>query len=484
MINNQLSIIKNQKGLLSLTVLIFGTLAIIILSGLVIWADAGLKTSYRLTDRALAFRIAEAGIEYYRWHLAQNPNDFQDGTGQPGPYVHNFYDRNGVLLGTFSLEITSPPLGSSVAVIKSTGKVQIDPNIEKIIEARMAKPSFASYAAIVNADVKFDEGTEVFGPVHSNGGIHFDGLAHNVVTSALGQYKDPDHSGNDEFGVHTHRSPVDPMPPNPVPLRPDVFEAGREFPVPVINFAEISDDLASIKSAAQASGRYFGPSGEEGYHLVFKTNDTFELYKVTEVEDLPNGCIEVLGQKDFDSWSIETEQFLSNYTIPADGNIFFEDHVWVDGKINTARVVVGAGVFPENSSKYAHIIVNKDLLYTNYDGQDAIGLVAQGNLSVGWISEDDLRIDGALFAQNWRVGRFYYRPPSGNQNRCGPHHIKSTFTAYGMIASNQRYGFSYDDGTGYQTSNLIYDANLLYAPPPSFPLTEGSYEQISWTEEK
>src|SRR3989344_5303942 len=139
--------LNNQKGLLSLTVLIFGTIAIIMLSGLVIWADEGLKASYRVTDRALAFRIAEAGIEYYRWHLGQAPNDFQDGTGQPGPYVHNFYDRNGVLIGTFTLEITSPSPGSSVATIKSIGKVQIDPSVEKIIEAKMANPSFPSGSA-------------------------------------------------------------------------------------------------------------------------------------------------------------------------------------------------------------------------------------------------------------------------------------------------------------------------------------------------
>ncbi len=53
-----------------------------------------------------------------------------------------------------------------------------------------------------------------------------------------------------------------------------------------------------------------------------------------------------------------------------------------------------------------------------------------------------------------------------------------------MIASNKRYGFSYTDGTGYDIRNIIYDANMLYAPPPSFPLTTDQYSIISWEEVK
>jgi hypothetical protein len=53
-----------------------------------------------------------------------------------------------------------------------------------------------------------------------------------------------------------------------------------------------------------------------------------------------------------------------------------------------------------------------------------------------------------------------------------------------MIASYARYGFAYTDGTGYNIRNINYDANLLYAPPPSFPLTSDQYEILSWQEVK
>lgn len=474
----------NQDGYLSLIVLVFSAVAIIILSSFIIWADLSLKSVNRNSNQALAFSTAEAGIEYYRWHLAHGKQDFQDGTGGPGPYIHNYFDKNGVKVGQFKLEITPPAAGSTLVNIKSTGTVEEDPNISKIIEVKMAIPSFAKFAAVSNSNVRFGEGTEVFGPIHSNGGIRFDGIAHNIVTSALSKYNDPDHFGNDEFGVHTHVSPIDPQPPSAVPNRPDVFLAGRQFPVPAIDFVGITSSLAEIKTKAQAGGSYYGPSIAKGYHLVLKVNDTYDLYKVTKVLQPPNGCIEVLGQKFWGTWVIETETLVNNFPFPSNNLLFFEDDIWVDGRINTARLTIASGRFPENSATYTSIIVNNDLLYTNYDGQDVIGLISQGNLGVGLHSEDDLRIDGALIAQNARVGRYYYRPPSGIQNRCGPYHIRQVITLYGMITSNERYGFAYSNGTGYQTRNIIYDANLLYNPPPSFPLTSDNYQQILWSETK
>lgn len=477
--------IKDQKGQLAVAVLLFGALAIVILGGFIIWVDSQLRNAQRAEDQALALRIAEAGIDYYRWHLAHNPNDFQDGTSQPGPYTHDYKDKDGNIIGQFILNITSPPSGSTVVTVQSTGKLSTNPNVEKIVKVKMGRSSLVKFAAVSNIDIYFPAGTEVFGPVHSNGGVHFDGLAHNIVTSARADYNDPEHSGNEEFGVHTHVAPADPMPPAAVPNRPDVFLAGRQFPVPAVDFTGLTSDIATLKSNAQSGGRYFGPTSTpyEGYHIVLKTNDTFDLYKVKKQVNAPNGCINVQGQQDWGTWSIDEEDFVQNYTFPANGVIFTEDHVWVDGQIDSAKLTIAAGLLPENPSKLKDIIVNKDILYTRYDGTDIIGLIAQGDLTVGWVSEDDLRIDGAIVSQNRRIGRNYYRPPDGNQPRCSPHHIKTIITTYGIIASFDTYGFSYTDGTGYQQRKIIYDPNLLFVPPPDFP-SGSQYEQISWEEVK
>lgn len=464
--------------------LIFSGIITILLSGFVTLVSINCLTLTRAYNQATAFTIAEAGIEYYRWHLAHASTDYQDGTGAPGPYTHNYYDKNGNLLGQFILEITPPPIGSSVVVIKSTGKLADDPTIQKIIEVKMGKPSFAKYAGVLDENVRFGEGTEVFGAIHSNGGIRFDGVAHNLVTSALTSYDDPDHTGANEFGVHTHVSPVDPLPPNPVPQRPDVFQAGREFPVPAVDFVGISQTLSQMCSSSISNGFHASSSGALGYEIVLKTDDTFDLYRVTALTTPPSGCTNYLSQDGWGTWSIQATSSLDTYPIPTNGLIFIEDNVWIRGQINTARLTIASARFPDNPSTRSSINITNDILYTNYDGQDVLALISQKNINIGMVSEDDLRIDAALMAQNGKVGRYYYQPPSWWQNRCSPYHQRSVITSYGMIASRQRYGFAYTDGTGYQTRNIFYNSDLLYAPPPSFPVTTDAYQIISWDEIK
>ncbi|MGD0977232.1 MAG: hypothetical protein ABR875_02995 [Minisyncoccia bacterium] len=467
-----------QKGQLSLLVLIFAAVAVLILSGLLVWANNRQTSAAHDVNKAQAFDVAESGIEYYRWHLAHAHTDYQDGTGHAGPYVHPFYNKNGVQIGQFSLAITAPPTGSTVVTVTSTGTILTDTTVSKTITVKMAIASFAKYAAVLNAAVRFGPGTEVFGPIESNGGIHFDGLAHNLVSSAVASYQDPDEGGPNVFGVHTEVAPIDPLPPSPVPNRPDVFIAGRQFPVPAVDFTGITSTLSSIQSSAQSAGFYRGSSGKNnyGYDIVLKTNDTFDLYTVTKLTSAPNGCSNSESQDGWGTWSINAETLLGNYPIPANGLIFLGDNVWVRGQINTARVTIASGVFPDNVSTRTSITVNNSLTYTNFNGSDIISLIAQNNINAGLYSDDTLSIDGALMAVNGRVGRYYY------SSSCSANYIRTSITLDGMIASNQRYGFAYTDSTGYITRNIIYDANLFYNPPPSFPLTSDNYDEIYWDE--
>jgi len=483
-----------QGGQIIVQAMVLSSIAILLIGGLIGWAGTNIQVSRQSLDRERAIQFAEAGVDYYRWHLAHAPTDYQDGTGVAGPYVHDVTDKSGNVIGQFSLNITPPIVGSTKVRIESTGIPPQTPYLKRTIAVEMAIPSFAKYSVVANDNMRFGAGTEIFGPMHSNGGIRFDGLAHNVVTSAQTSYDDPDHTGAVEFGVHTHVTappgsgvsnnfvPLE-APPSVVPSRIDVFEAGRQFPVPATDFAGITSDLAQIKTDAQtASGKYFAASGAQGYLIIVKTDDTFDIYKVISQTSAPSNCINVLAQTGWATWSVNTKQFIANYPIPANGLIFVEDNVWVEGQINTARLTIAAGKFPDSPSTRPAITVNNNLLYTNYDGQDVLSLISQGNMNVGLVSADTLRIDSALVAQNGRVGRYYYQGPGGGQNRCSPNHTRTSITLYGMIATNIRYGFAYTDGTGYQTRLINYDANLLYGPPPSFPLTSDQYEILSWEE--
>ncbi len=471
-------------------IIVFGGVAVIVLSGFILWTYSALSFSLRGLHRSAAFSIAEAGIEYYRWHLAHDKNDFWDGQGSSslGPYVHQYYDKFGNLIGEYALTITPPPSGSTIVTVESTGVVAADPSVRKTIRVKFGVPSFAKYAVATDVSMRFGEGTDIYGEIISNQGLRIDGVAHNIVKSARTTYDDPDHSGAEEYAVHTHRDPPPgtgtnesfrPLeaPPYSVADRPDVFLAGRELSVPAVNFTGLSQDLANIKTMASSAGVYVASSSAYGYELNLNATGTYALYRVTSLASVPGGsCSNALGQSGWGTWTVGNKSLVAVGTIPSNGIFFIEDNVWVQGKIAGARITVGAGRFPDNPSTRASITLNNDLLYTNYNGADAIQLIAQQDVNIGLFSKDTIRVDAALIAQNGRVGRYYY--PSG----CSPYHVRQKVTSYGTIATNQRYGFAYTDNTGYQIRELVYDGNLLYSPPPASPQTSDQYEQISWEE--
>ncbi len=462
--------------------LVFASIVVVIMAALASYSATAIRTGRTAFNREQALQAAEAGIDYYRWHLAHAPSDYQDGTGGAGPYIHDLKNRSGTTVAEFSLDITAPPVGSTIVKIESTGASSADPSYVRKVESSVAKPSIAKYAVAGNNAFRFGTGTEVFGPIHVNGGIRFDGLAHNLVTSGTTSYTDTDYdacTGANSYGVHTCVSPADPTYPTALPVRQDVFEAGRLISQPTIDFGGFTTDLATLKSDAIANGFYrdVAGSGYVGYHMVLKTNDTFDLYKINSWASLGSCSSSPSGTL---SWSVGAQTLEGNFPFPSNGIIFIEDHVVVDGQINGARLTITAADLPvpSNPNNYKNILTNNDLSYTNYDGSDSIGLIAQGGVMVGLQSENDLKIDAALVAQNGRVGRFYYYGSSCTNK------TRSIISLYGMIASYSRYGFAYTDGTGYVTRSITYDANLLYAPPPSFPLTSSQYEILSWQEVK
>lgn len=471
-------------GFLLIGLMVFAAIAIVVVMAFVSWGITSSTLARRVLHREQSLQIAEAGIEYTRWYLAHYQTDYRLGTGNPGPYTFDYKDKDGTVIGTYTLTVTPPSTGSTVVTIQSKGVVSSEPIASRTIRVKLAIPSLAKYSVLGNSELRFGQGTVVYGPIHSNGGIRFDGLAYNLISSAKTSYDDPDHTGTVEFGVHTHLDTNQTVnnsfrqeeapPTSPTPTRNDVFKAGRQFPVPAVDFVGITNDLATIKSQALANGKYIAPSGSVGYQIILKPDDTYDLYKVTAFYS-DNNC-KASAQE---LWSIKPNSgktFIATYPLPNNGLIFVEDTVWVEGTINTARITIAAAAFPDNVTTRKNIIINNNLRYTNYDGSDVIALIAQNNINVGLVSLDSLRIDAALIAQNGRVGRNYYGP------WCPPYYIRSTLNLYGMIGSNQRYGFAYTDGTGYTTRIITYDTNLLYAPPPNFPLASDKYQIISWEE--
>ena len=469
------------KGGILIQVLLFMTIGIFVISGSVNWGVMSVRLARQGEIKEQAMQIAEAGIDYYRWHLAHDPADFQDGTGAPGPYIHDYFDKSGAKIGEFALTIDPPPLGSTIVTITSTGTSMMGTTTKRAVRTRIGKPSYAKFAVLSNSDLSI--GATIVGPMHSNGLLYMvDGTAQNLMTSSKTTASSSMTGGVVKWGVY---AATDPNPPTGLATVTSMFLVGRDIGVPGVDFSDLTVDLAQLETSAVTNGRYYGDSGALGYHIVLHTDDT---YTITRVDTFATGGGSCGARQWWNScavvangaWRIGTQSAIAggtNVPFPTNGIIYAEDDVWVDGTINTARLTIVAATMPDVGPR-RNIIVNNDLLYTNKDGQDAIGLIAQDNFWIGVVSEEDLEIDAAIIAQNGRVSRHGY-------NNCGTHSEKNNLYMYGMFASNQRYAYGNLDcnsfgNSGYQNSRTYeYDTYLLYGPPPSFPLTSAQYEILS-----
>ncbi len=549
-----------------MVIILMGMITAISLAVLQMVASENILSTREIRQQQIA-QIAEAGINYYRWHLAHYPTDYKDGQTGAGPYAHDFKDTTGKVIGRYELTITAPPTGSTITTVRSSGYLLTYPNARHSITARLGIPSLSQYAVVANAFMNFGSGTEIFGPIMSNGGIHFDGIAHGLVSSAQSTYSDPDGNGT-KPGVWSDNSDT------------TTFLGGKQYPVSAIDFAGITVNLAQLQTAAGANGILLPPSLGLGYHLVLRSDGKVDIYivntqqscqyrtslngycsgKTSKTCNTTTACTGTQGTCVYDwhdygycsndyntictqdancsgsgtcvnaSHSIGTNNgdqvsFMYNgasslgVPLPANGVIYAKDDVWVDGMVNNSRVTIVAAKDPPQSGN-ANIYLEHNLLYTNHDGRDVVGLIAQSNILASYFSDDDLKVEAALIAQNGRVGRPYFGiynafggsnttnnnyfqiSPVGEKNpinttSCQEYRKRTALTLNGSMATNQRYGFAWSSGvsndtfscsgglkndSGYCIRNLLFDANLVYSPPPLFP-TSGQYSVLSFTEQ-
>ncbi len=446
----------NESGNILLFVMVFGAISFsMIVLGVTGYAILENRASGHKHNREMAFQIAEAGVNYYRWHLAHNKTDYQDGTNHDGPYVHNYEDKDGNVIGQFSLSITPPTMGSTLVTVQSTGWLNNQSSSKRTIKVRLGFPALTDFAFLTNTDVWIGDNETIHGKFHANGGIRFDGTTDAILTSAVPTYLCKSFHG---CGNQT---------------KPGIWGAGGpttywSFPAPAQDFSAVTAKLAEIKAGTQppAVGLYFSSSGKQGWRLQFLSNGTIKAYKVNTTNCYKGQ--DVNSNKYF--WpciDIATLGSATTYNMPANGYIYVEDNVWVDGTVN-GRATVGTATGKS-------IMINNNLVYLNKDGNHVLGLIAEQNILIPHDSPDVLEVDAAVLAQNGAVKRYYY-----------PGDMKSSLTIYGSVISNGLWTWSWISGggavvSGYRTTNATYDANLTYGPPVGFPVGS-EYHLISWEE--
>lgn len=495
-----------RRGSALLYVLAVITMAGVLFAGLIQFVVSHVHYDSSLAPDVQALHIAEAGVYFYRWHLAHHVDGLTQ--SQVEAFWHNDplgVDDNGdgdcddpdtadddgdgteayVVdyggIGTYRICITPPSRYSTILWVNAQGTVTVGgKDYSHTVRARLRKESWSEYAVMANANMRLSADTEIYGKMHTNEGFQFDGVAHNIVTSSKSLYQYPDSSTprqdptnacwrrgstwwckgvwtqwSHEYN-NTRHSPV--------------FTAGKSFPVPVQDFNRVLGDLAVIKGEAERIGLAFGPEqkgrlieigrpspGQMRISIVKKSNaETFGIEEMS-----PSGQI----VKD----------------IPDNGVIFVGSDTWVEGVLPRGKSLTIAAQSPSTEAQKARIILGRDdVTYQAYDGSSVLGLIAEGNIELMRDSEgnlsapsgsdmETLRIDAALMSQSGRVGRQFWE---GNR--------KDTIVIYGAIVTNARMGFGYTDGTGFQKRVITFDAHLLDNPPPLFP-TGNTYGIDLWT---
>ncbi len=415
--------------------------------------------------REQALQIAEAGINYYQWHLAHYPTDYKDGTGASGPYVHNYIDTDTqAVVGQYSLVITQPTNGSTIVMIESTGWTTLNPSAKRTITARYGIPSLAVYSFLSNDVIWIGSSETVNGQMQSNNGIRFDGMGNAPIGSVKSTYTCPSSQGS-------------PCPATRNGIWGSATQAVKnfwQFPVPAVDFSALTSNLANMKTLALAGGIYLPPSNTNGYSLVFNSAGTVSIYKVTSLIDTPTGWdVNNIAHNENIDYNNRSLQY--TVAMPANGIMYIEDNTWVEGTVN-GRVMVAAAKLPYIATTAPNIYLPKNLTYLAKDGTHVLGLLSQKDIIVTPSAPTNLEIDAALISQNGSTQFLLYKtnPP-----------IKNSITIYGSIMTFGQWTWTWVNGSGNNVSGFTntistYDNNLLYAPPPSFPLSSAGYKQLSW----
>lgn len=468
---------KNNKsaGYLMILVLVFSGIFFTIISGFVGYVITQNKLVNFRYEQQRATEIAEAGLNYYKWYLAHYPGDLTNGTGVPGPYVHQYKDPvSGIFFGEFSLTVASTTYCGSIASIEveSTAFTYQDLSAISTVRARYTRPTVAEYSFITNSSVWYGDDRVITGPVHSNQGIRMDGFHNSAIGSGQLTW-----TCDSTFGCNPNRV-VAGVYTTSGNATPGLFQ----FPTSPVDFNGISLDLGEIKNKAQnAGGIYYGPSGASGYRVIFNGDNTITVRRVNSTTAYT--AYSTTEGYHTESNVITNDSLLGNRVVnSACPILYFEDKVWLEGQVSQKVTLAAANL---SSGAQTNIVINNNIEYVP-DSVSGLLAIAEDDIDVGLVVPNNMRADGIYIAQNGRFGRNHYRA-SDLSNALDPYILRGTLTQYGSTISNGRVGTKWTNNgvtiSGFANRINSFDLNQVVSPPPITPETSDVYTFKDWRQD-
>lgn len=473
----------DNGGYLVVLLLVFGAIFFTMVTAFMGFVISGKNVSDVKLKGEQSLQIAEAGLNYYKWFLSHYPEDIENGTGSPGPYVIPYSDPEGGVIGEYSIEVDGNlACGVITSVdIESTGYTSVNPDIKKTVYARYARPNVAEYSHIVNANVWAGPDREIYGPYHSNGFVRMDGTSNSQVTSgsASNYCINVDVCSTSYPPGHSYWTIIN-----------GVFGSGPNYdlwssPVPPVDFSGVTVDLSEMSEKAKnGGGDWYDSSGEGGYYVVFNSNGTYTLRKIKKSKAKGNAWGH---HKNF----LNNAELIGTYTIPSGCSVlFFEDDIWVEGTIK-GKVTVAAAR-PGSTSVNPTVTIIGNLNYT--DNDSGLLLIGEQDVFIGLDVPDNMTINGIFVAQKGKFSRPHFTTGScGSTSPCFSIHNSQSYlikrnslTTNGTVVSNGRVGTKWSSGStwvsGFDNRYDYYDRNLSIDPPPLTPKTSDNYKFIEWRE--
>ena len=427
----------NTKGSSLLLVLVFGSALLLSLTlGLSAYGTMVLQHNTHKAKQAQIRDIAQAGTEYYSWVLHNNPGDLWDGNppGTPGPFVHDYTDTHGNVIGSYAISITQDE--NDATSIQSTGWLHNYPNIKKTFQMTQGQSGFSfPYVLTIKNTGILSPYMTISGSIHSNTTLTCDIQINQQIQANVIQG-----SGGPAELWHS--------------------------PVPPIDFTGLREDTISTLLSMTENGEGLiipSPRGGFGWHIVLLETGGFDLYKVKTRDCYcnQNNCSRRY------CYDIGQEVFAGHYDFPENGVIFVHKFVWIEGVIN------GKATFFTNPNIGYGFFINGNITKKDNSGNHSLGLFTRGFVFLPYRLPEDMTVEATIVAPT--ISRLYRRiyDPALEKN------IRNSFHFFGAYIASSLPMLRYTDNageffSGYETLQYTFDPQLLHSAPPGFPATGSS----------